>query len=222
MFRSPITWYLAVLFASLGLLLAIALDALRGRPTDHHHVLARKLAIPGATGDITVQTAEKKQGIVDTSPPPVIQLPALLGLEARTSPAPVVGSINPPTTAIPTPVTRPSAPWSSITVTPSVSGSPNDVSWGELDVKINPNKEASKQNAFAERLKSCLADWDPATHMTKDEWGVTCRRVSPDRGKSLKEASQGIDFEPMDKAPRKGTRGYLPGDGGIDRDVKPH
>ena len=213
MFRSPLTWYMAVLFVSLGLLSAMVLDALRGRPTDHHHVLARNPAIPGATGGIT----EKRQGIVDPSPPPVIHVPALRSLEARTaSPAPV----NPPTTAIPAPVTQPSAPWSSITVTTSISESPSGISSGELDAK-KAHKGASK-DTFAEQLKSCQADWDPATHMTKDEWGATCRRVSPDRGKFLKEASQDIDFEPMDKPPRKGTRGYPPGDGGIDRDVKPH
>jgi hypothetical protein len=30
-------------------------------------------------------------------------------------------------------------------------------------------------------LKTCLADWDQATHMTKGEWRATCQRVSTER-----------------------------------------
>ena len=30
-------------------------------------------------------------------------------------------------------------------------------------------------------LKTCLADWDQATHMTKSEWRTTCKRVAEER-----------------------------------------
>src|SRR5262245_3988520 len=39
----------------------------------------------------------------------------------------------------------------------------------------------------ADWLKTCLADWDQSTHMTKQEWRTTCLRVSEDRGRFLLE-----------------------------------
>jgi hypothetical protein len=38
-------------------------------------------------------------------------------------------------------------------------------------------------------LKTCLGDWDRATHMTKREWRITCERVATERGKFLVENS---------------------------------
>jgi hypothetical protein len=37
------------------------------------------------------------------------------------------------------------------------------------------------------QFKQCLNDWDAATHMTKKEWGRTCRRVVDARVKFLAE-----------------------------------
>jgi hypothetical protein len=34
-------------------------------------------------------------------------------------------------------------------------------------------------------LKTCLGDWDQATHMSMSEWKTTCRRVSDERRKFL-------------------------------------
>jgi hypothetical protein len=52
-------------------------------------------------------------------------------------------------------------------------------------------KSAEDMQAIKERvadwLRTCLADWDQATHMTKNEWRVTCQRVATDRGKFLAE-----------------------------------
>ena len=36
-------------------------------------------------------------------------------------------------------------------------------------------------------LKTCLADWDAATHMTTQEWETTCRRVASERREFLLE-----------------------------------
>lgn len=36
-------------------------------------------------------------------------------------------------------------------------------------------------------LKTCLQDWDIATHMSPREWEVTCQRVANERGKFLLE-----------------------------------
>jgi hypothetical protein len=35
-----------------------------------------------------------------------------------------------------------------------------------------------RQTAAAEALSSCLAMWEPATHMTKRQWERACRRVA--------------------------------------------
>ena len=36
-------------------------------------------------------------------------------------------------------------------------------------------------------LKTCLEDWDAATHMTRKEWRTTCDRVAAERGTFLLE-----------------------------------
>jgi hypothetical protein len=41
------------------------------------------------------------------------------------------------------------------------------------------------KDRVAEWLKTCMADWDQATHMTKREWRTTCQRVATERGKFL-------------------------------------
>jgi hypothetical protein len=41
-----------------------------------------------------------------------------------------------------------------------------------------------------EPLESCAARWDPGTHMTKDAWRETCRRVSDERSDYLRK--QGV------------------------------
>ena len=41
-----------------------------------------------------------------------------------------------------------------------------------------------------EPLESCVARWDPGTHMTKDAWRETCKRVSDERSDYLRK--QGV------------------------------
>jgi hypothetical protein len=41
------------------------------------------------------------------------------------------------------------------------------------------------KDRVAEWLKTCMADWDQATHMSKKEWQTTCERVATERGKFL-------------------------------------
>jgi hypothetical protein len=56
-----------------------------------------------------------------------------------------------------------------------------------------PSTQKSEEDikAIKERvawwLKTCLEDWDSATHMTKREWRTTCQRVAAERGKFLAE-----------------------------------
>jgi hypothetical protein len=71
------------------------------------------------------------------------------------------------------------------------------------------NQAKATKDTVAEWLKTCLADWDRATHMTKSQWTATCRRVSAERGKFLVEdESKGLPAGMGDKAPRPGTRLY--------------
>jgi hypothetical protein len=164
MLRSPLIWYLATLFASLGMLVAIALDALRGRPSDH--ILPRNFASAGTTsssGALKPQKAEAKQPVIDASFRSVMQPRAFHtdAAHAVASPAPVSVSTLPPETAAPTvPVAQTSAPWLSVTVTSSIAGSSSKVSTAH---ERNPN--------------DCFALWDRATHMTKEEWRAACGRI---------------------------------------------
>ena len=48
------------------------------------------------------------------------------------------------------------------------------------------DKGAIRQRV-AEWLRTCLGDWDRATHMTKREWRATCERVASERGNYLLE-----------------------------------
>ena len=45
-------------------------------------------------------------------------------------------------------------------------------------------------------LKTCLQDWDAATHMSRKEWEVTCQRVANERGKFLLENQDALLMSP--------------------------
>jgi hypothetical protein len=53
--------------------------------------------------------------------------------------------------------------------------------------KRTPEEAADVQKRVAEWLRTCLADWDKSTHMTKREWHTTCQRVAAERGRFLVE-----------------------------------
>jgi hypothetical protein len=59
--------------------------------------------------------------------------------------------------------------------------------------------QAIKQRV-ADWLKTCLADWDQSTHMTKQEWRTTCLRVSEERGRFLLENPT---LDSLSKGPRR-------------------
>ena len=54
------------------------------------------------------------------------------------------------------------------------------------------NRAPAEKSGYlaTEPLESCVARWDPGTHMTKDAWRETCRRVSDERSDYLRE--QGV------------------------------
>ena len=49
----------------------------------------------------------------------------------------------------------------------------------------------------AQYFDTCMNDWDTATHMTKEEWSRTCRRLADERVKFRLE--HGGDFKPKQK-----------------------
>jgi uncharacterized protein len=51
----------------------------------------------------------------------------------------------------------------------------------------SPEDIRAIKERVADWLKTCLADWDRATHMTTNEWRTTCNRVAVERGKFLLE-----------------------------------
>jgi hypothetical protein len=59
---------------------------------------------------------------------------------------------------------------------------------------------AAEVQAIKERvsswLKTCLQDWDAATHMSRKEWEVTCQRVANERGKFLLENRDALLMAP--------------------------
>lgn len=41
------------------------------------------------------------------------------------------------------------------------------------------------------RVRECIKQWDRSTHMTKQEWANTCRRVAAERVKYLRDQGYG-------------------------------
>jgi hypothetical protein len=46
---------------------------------------------------------------------------------------------------------------------------------------------AKSDGLAADPLAQCLRDWDAATHMTRQEWARTCRRVVGNRAKFMRD-----------------------------------
>ena len=67
----------------------------------------------------------------------------------------------------------------------------------KTDVKADAKAKSNKQT-IDERdamwLKTCLQDWDTATHMSKEQWRTTCERVSKERGKFLNETPETLSL----------------------------
>ena len=70
----------------------------------------------------------------------------------------------------------------------------------KLSILPSPPAQAQRPDQtmearIAEWFKTCMADWDRATHMTKAEWRTTCRRVADERGRFVAE-QQSLDTLP--------------------------
>jgi hypothetical protein len=63
---------------------------------------------------------------------------------------------------------------------------PRDASKLPVDT---PPEELKKR--AAQYLDQCMQDWEPATHMTKQEWRRTCERVARERLKFLMDQAKG-------------------------------
>ena len=170
--RSPGIWYLAILFASIGLLSIIAWDALRGRSRDRVLALdpspvARE---SGNSRSPRSQAPQPKQAVAEPGALPEARI-ATSGqqtFQQATTTPPVPVAIPPPavTVTAPVPEGQPIAAWPFATATTTftrlgrLSGAPPS------DGKRSPN---------------CLSLWEPATHMTKEEWKAACERAPRNR-----------------------------------------
>ena len=79
----------------------------------------------------------------------------------------------------------------------------------KLSILPSPPAQAQKSDQtmearIAEWFKTCMADWDRATHMTKAEWRITCRRVADERGRFVAEQQSLNNLPKTDK--RSGQR----------------
>ena len=67
----------------------------------------------------------------------------------------------------------------------------------KADAKAGAKAKSNKQTIderVAMWLKTCLQDWDTATHMSKEQWRTTCERVSKERGKFLNETPETLSL----------------------------
>jgi hypothetical protein len=82
------------------------------------------------------------------------------------------------------------------TDTAKAEASKLDANKAEADKPAASKPEASKKpekkesDRGAEHLAQCLKDWDRGTHMTRQEWARTCRRVVDSRVRFLREQGQ--------------------------------
>ena len=53
---------------------------------------------------------------------------------------------------------------------------------------------AEVRKAAEEQYKQCLKDWEAATHMTKQEWQRTCRRLADNRAKFMVDFGSGNEI----------------------------
>jgi hypothetical protein len=55
------------------------------------------------------------------------------------------------------------------------------------DTPADPPENKQPLHLGTEPVESCVARWDPGTHMTKSEWEDTCKRISEERGEYLRK-----------------------------------
>ena len=56
-----------------------------------------------------------------------------------------------------------------------------------LQTAVTAERRAVLDEHISHWFKTCLEDWDAATHMTRQEWKVTCQRVADERRTFLLE-----------------------------------
>ncbi len=56
---------------------------------------------------------------------------------------------------------------------------------GKALAPVSDADEAGIRQRVDQWLRSCLANWEKDTHMTRSEWQATCERVAKERSKAL-------------------------------------
>ena len=54
------------------------------------------------------------------------------------------------------------------------------------DAAAPGSEEKDRQFLGNEPLESCMNRWDPGTHMTKEAWRESCKRITEERGPYVK------------------------------------
>jgi hypothetical protein len=164
MLRSPGIYYLVIVFASLGLLSLIALDALRGR--SHDHVRAARTS-PDPNGPRDSRSGSQNFPIKPVAETVTLAAPRIPAFgpraEQQATPATTAAVAIPPSAVDPAPAVQAVAPWSIATVTTSFTRA--------------ARSSVAAPGEAARRSPNCLAVWDRETHMTKDEWKAACGRA---------------------------------------------
>jgi hypothetical protein len=68
---------------------------------------------------------------------------------------------------------------------------------GSAAASAQTSSSTQFQELHAQYVDTCMKDWDTATHMTKEEWRRTCRRLADERVKFRLE--HGSEFKPKQK-----------------------
>lgn len=160
-------WHLA---AATGLLLA----ALTGA---HAQSRSSGGAAPGAAAPGPASPAPSSPA---TRAPPSSRLPSLTNMPQITNPASGAASQSPPAAVIAPPAAQvpPITPLSpqEPTNVQSGGGTPKQ---GSLALSPGSSSEnaPSTPGGGGKTMSDCMSFWEPATHMTKQEWRAACRRT---------------------------------------------
>jgi hypothetical protein len=101
---------------------------------------------------------------------------------------PEVDSTRPPASVMPptAPAAKPDAAKPEASANPDAAKpDPNARPNAGAKADAGAKPDAKKTDSSADYLAQCLRDWDAATHMTRQQWARTCRRVVSNRVKFM-------------------------------------
>ena len=124
------------------------------------------------------QLSNPATGLPGTGPDPATGLPGTRpgGSSANTSQQLAPGLPPPAATVQPAPTPQPVSPLSP-QVQPPAASSGGSARQGSLALSPGSETNPSAPGGGGKSLADCMGFWEPATHMTKQEWSVACQRT---------------------------------------------